>query len=160
MAKQNTKAKRGFTLIEVVLVLAIAGLILIMALVVWPRVQTTVRDRQRTQDYDLLATSISNYYGSKLSNVMNADLNPETLINKDGTDPDGNKYDIKTADCDGAGGCDVKPEISQVYVVIHADCTGGADEGLEKPAKNTSNRAFAIYGYLEGGSQTYCVDSK
>ena len=49
MAK-NIKTKKGFTIIEVVLVLAIAGLIFLMVFVALPQLQSSQRDTQRRQD--------------------------------------------------------------------------------------------------------------
>ncbi|MBP5711591.1 MAG: type II secretion system protein, partial [Prevotella sp.] len=61
MAKQNTKTKQGFTIIEVVLVLAIAGLIFLMVFIAWPALQRSQRDTQRRNDYSMLSTAVSNY---------------------------------------------------------------------------------------------------
>ena len=52
MTKQHIKSKKGFTIIEVVLVLAIAGLILLMAIMAFPRLQKTTYDTQRKDDMD------------------------------------------------------------------------------------------------------------
>ena len=63
MAKSNTKTKQGFTIIEVVLVLAIAGLIFLMVFIAWPALQRSQRDTQRRNDYSMLSTAISNFRG-------------------------------------------------------------------------------------------------
>lgn len=58
----NTKQTlKGFTIIEVVLVLAIAGLIFLMVFVALPALQSGQRDTARKQDVGNLGTAINNY---------------------------------------------------------------------------------------------------
>lgn len=56
--KKNIK---GFTIIEVVLVLAIAGLIFLMVFVALPALQSGQRDTARKQDLGNVGTAINNY---------------------------------------------------------------------------------------------------
>ena len=55
------KLNKGFTIIEVVLVLAIAGLIFLMVFIALPALQRGQRDSQREQDLSLVQTAISKY---------------------------------------------------------------------------------------------------
>ena len=48
--KNQNLTKKGFTIIEVVLVLAIAGLIFLMVFLALPALQRSQRDTQRKQD--------------------------------------------------------------------------------------------------------------
>ena len=50
MSKTNINHKKGFTIIEVVLVLAIAGLIFLMVFIAFPALQRSQHDTQRTDD--------------------------------------------------------------------------------------------------------------
>ena len=59
MKKQNNK--QGFTIIEVVLVLAIAGLIFLMVFVALPALQRSQRDTQRRNDLARVDTSLTQY---------------------------------------------------------------------------------------------------
>jgi prepilin-type N-terminal cleavage/methylation domain-containing protein len=52
---------QGFTIIEVVLVLAIAGLIFLMVFVALPALQRNQRDTQRKNDMARLKTAIESY---------------------------------------------------------------------------------------------------
>lgn len=61
MAKQNTNSKKGFTIIEVVLVLAIAGLIFLMVFVALPALQRSQRDTARRNDMSRVDTSLVQY---------------------------------------------------------------------------------------------------
>ena len=60
MAKICPK-KRGFTIIEVVLVLAIAGLIFLMVFIALPALQRSQRNTQRKQDVDRVYAGIIEY---------------------------------------------------------------------------------------------------
>ena len=53
--------KRGFTIIEVVLVLAIAGLIFLMVFIALPALQRSQRDTQRKNDVARINTAIQDY---------------------------------------------------------------------------------------------------
>lgn len=63
--KKMTKMKGGdlggFTIIEVVLVLAIAGLIFLMVFIALPALQRSQRDTQRRNDMSALASQITQY---------------------------------------------------------------------------------------------------
>ena len=61
MAKQDTNTKQGFTIIEVVLVLAIAGLIFLMVFVALPALQRSQRDTARRNDLARVDTSTVQY---------------------------------------------------------------------------------------------------
>ena len=50
MSKTTTKHRKGFTIIEVVLVLAIAGLIFLMIFIAFPALQRGQRNTQRRRD--------------------------------------------------------------------------------------------------------------
>lgn len=58
---KNIKVKSGFTIIEVVLVLAIAGLIFLMVFVAFPALQRSQQDTQRQTDISRLSTQITNF---------------------------------------------------------------------------------------------------
>ena len=53
--------KKGFTIIEVVLVLAIAGLIFMMVFIALPALQRSQRDTQRSNDIARVQTALNNY---------------------------------------------------------------------------------------------------
>ena len=59
MAQQ--KANKGFTIIEVVLVLAIAGLIFLMVFLAWPALQRSQRDTQRRSDVTRFVSQVNSY---------------------------------------------------------------------------------------------------
>ena len=59
--RKSAQAKQGFTIIEVVLVLAIAGLIFLMVFVALPALQRSQRDTQRRNDMARIDTSLTQY---------------------------------------------------------------------------------------------------
>lgn len=157
MSKQKiSTTKKGFTIIEVVLVLAIAGLIFLMVFVALPALQRNQRDTQRRQDYaDLgaaITASASNNGTPRGYTATGETLTPalaQQIINKDGTDPQGKNY---------SGVIKIKPTGNQaapttpgqVNVYYKSKCsTDGSNQAVEG-----SNRQFTVQGYLETGS--YC----
>ena len=80
------KDKSGFTIIEVVLVLAIAGLIFLMVFIALPALQRSQRDTQRRNDVSRVATALTQYQanhggnlpsgGSGFSGCSTANVNP------------------------------------------------------------------------------------
>ena len=93
MTNQDIKNKKGFTIIEVVLVLGIAGLIFLMVFIALPALQRNRRDTQRTSDITRLASAITNYesnnsgaipsdkYGSYVSGHTTVDQNITRTLN-------------------------------------------------------------------------------
>jgi prepilin-type N-terminal cleavage/methylation domain-containing protein len=62
--KNRKISQKGFTIIEVVLVLAIAGLIFLMVFIALPALQRNQRDTQRKADMGRLSTALVNYTNS------------------------------------------------------------------------------------------------
>ena len=52
---------KGFTIIEVVLVLAIAGLVFLMVFIALPALQAAQRDTQRRADVAIIIAAVKNY---------------------------------------------------------------------------------------------------
>ena len=70
MKKINKKgfvlsSSKGFTLIEVVLVLAIGGLIFLLAFIAFQQVSANRRDTQRRADAGRIVAELQNYYGDQ-----------------------------------------------------------------------------------------------
>ena len=59
--KNKNLTKKGFTIIEVVLALAIAGLIFLMVFLALPALQRSQRDTQRKQDVAMVVTALHNW---------------------------------------------------------------------------------------------------
>ena len=87
MAKQNINTKQGFTIIEVVLVLAIAGLIFLMVFVALPALQRSQRDTQRRNDMSRVDTSLVQYQTNHSNQNPNLPKAGSWTANEDGTFP-------------------------------------------------------------------------
>ena len=74
MSKQQ-ETKSGFTIIEVVLVLAIAGLIFLMVCLALPALQRSQRDTQRRDDLARFSAQVVNYQTNNRGRVPNTSLN-------------------------------------------------------------------------------------
>ena len=109
MTKQNINSKKGFTIIEVVLVLAIAGLIFLMVFVALPALQRSQRDTARRNDMSRVDTSLIQYQTNN-QNTTNGDLPKAgkwTGTDKFGTtgiDDEGNEF--FAPGCDGNPACE------------------------------------------------------
>lgn len=161
MTKENIKAKKGFTIIEVVLVLAIAGLIFLMVFVALPALQRSQRDTQRRDDFARLATAITQYQTNNNGKVpmaqttkpTSADFITKYLGGADAfKDPDGENYVINFGTADNK----TKAPTSfthNIYVYNKAKCNG------EEIATSSNTNDYVIAYKLEG-SGTFCQDNQ
>jgi prepilin-type N-terminal cleavage/methylation domain-containing protein len=153
------KQEKGFTIIEVVLVLAIAALIFLMIFIALPALQRGQRDTGRKNDANTVAAAIntwrSNHRGSLPSGSDDFDSLREDYVKTL------NEYEAGT----NSGDSDVKigdtysaPSTGQVRVVMEHTCpsNGGAPASGDGPA---SNRGAAVYVRLEASNAVVCVDA-
>jgi prepilin-type N-terminal cleavage/methylation domain-containing protein len=66
---KTQQKEKGFTIIEVVLVLAIAGLIFLMVFIALPALQRSQRDTQRKNDVSRILTQLTNYSSNNQGSV-------------------------------------------------------------------------------------------
>lgn len=153
MKNANINTKKGFTIIEVVLVLAIAGLIFLMVFVALPSLQSSQRDTTRKNNYSLIGTAVENYksaHGGKLpsdwasiaayidSNIQDPEfgtINGAVTNIAAGTNATYNTYASATG--------------RHVQIVKEASCNKDTDRVVSANPRN-----YAIVGYLESGY--YC----
>lgn len=177
MKKGENRQEQGFTIIEVSLVLAIAGLIFLMTFVALPALQRSSRDTQRKEAITLLVDAIKKYQSNnrgalpETTTGENNDwdrLATKYLSDTNFTDPStGQQYTWEIADCgNGASGeaCDgnnsglirtVVTEASsngRMVIVRQAKCAGDETVGAVRAA---NPRKFAVLMRLEGGG-VYC----
>lgn len=167
MTKTN---KKGFTIIEVVLVLAIAGLIFLMVFIALPALQRSQRNTRRRQDMARILSAFNDYSSnnngkmpgsSNLTNFMNRYVGASGSDQR--RDPDGTPYTIKyVGNIDGStvktgayAVTDAKNPFDHIiYYYTNAACADA--EGTVK--KGNGDREIAIFYYLEGGA-IYCGDN-
>lgn len=76
----QTINKKGFTIIEVVLVLAIAGLIFLMVFLALPALQRSQRDTARKNDMSRLAAALNDYKAAHRGKIPGTSTNWQQMI--------------------------------------------------------------------------------
>ena len=158
MNKLNTK--KGFTIIEVVLVLAIAGLIFLMVFIALPALQRNQRDTQRKNDLSRIQSAVNSYQANNKGKIPGSGaLNTlrDSYIKAGGDsfqDPTGRDYSLAySASATGVANA-TWSETGNVSIqyVVGAKC---ADEAVV--ATGGTNKV-ALRMALEGGGQ-YCLNN-
>ncbi len=163
--KQAIESKQGFTIIEVVLVLAIAGLIFLMVFLALPALQRSQRDTQRKDDLSRINTQISNFQSSNRGAIPSDDsTNFSSFVAKylkgsslradpeeyaDPTTGEGYLFNVNVA----PGTVVNDPPQGTIYYQEGAKC--GTDGEIE----TGSGRQYALRIPLEGQSALYCIDN-
>jgi prepilin-type N-terminal cleavage/methylation domain-containing protein len=146
--------QKGFTIIEVVLVLAIAALIFLMVFIALPALQRSQRDTQRKNDVSRLQTAIQNYQSSnrnKLPTFDNAFITGYMKVGGETfADPDGTDYAFTQNNTNGFTPSTFTA--GQLYYTVGAKCNG------ESVATGQGTAKVAIQYKLEGGGTT-CVSN-
>ena len=149
--RRNSDAKKGFTIIEVSLVIAIAGLIFLMVFGVLPSLQRLARDSQRKEDVAKLMESIKKYQTNNRGALPTNTTQLKQYLGTNFVDPDGEGYNLSL----GNGGFTYgnKNMDYTMYIRKGAQCDGekATSEGVKNPRK------IAIIYRLEG-SGVYCDD--
>lgn len=170
---KQTKAK-GFTIIEVVLVLAIAGLIFLIVFLAVPALQRGQRDSQRRSDASRLLSGVQQYQSNNKGNLPQTQTEVDAMIlnyllvsNDTWEDPRNvgvRDYDAtaavkngyNTTWLDGATAANLNRTVpdGQVDFVAKARCAG--ENGALVSATATDSVALRVK--LEGGGH-YCVNN-
>ena len=159
MKKGDLAKKRGFTMIEIVLVLGIAGLIMMAIFIILPSVQRNERDTERREDMSIPLKAIKDYQSNNRG-ALPTDWNSfrTKYLGSDFIDPDGTTYTLRPTPCNAtvnAGDCQDNSKITMdhiIYIIQGAACDGEKAIRVENP-----RRIAAVYK-LEGGG-FYCGNS-
>ena len=164
--KTNPQTNPAFTIIEVVLVLAIAGLIFLMVFIALPALQRNQRDTQRKNDMSRLKTAMDSYksnnrgtlpwgtdrYGVR-SQSDNFGINYLKANQGEFGDPSSGKYAFGVNYYSIAGGSiynTFESQQSHISISIGFVCDG-------ETVANAGLSNYAIRYRLEGGG-VYCID--
>ena len=157
------KKENGFTIIEVVLVLAIAGLIFLMVFIALPALQRGQRDAQRKNDLSRLNTAITSYQSNNRGSlpttwgsctgtpvVCTDFLKDYVAVNGDTfVDPSGTNYVLVADTAAPTIPSSFDANNPKVYITTGAICNG------EAVTVGQSSRKIAMQMKLEG-SGTAC----
>lgn len=149
MLKQSKTKEQGFTIIEVLIVLAIAGLIMLIVFLAVPALQRNSRNTQRRSD------------ASHLSGLIN-----ENITNNNGTPPTAfgsgsGKIDLSaenfaiiakpTGNITSGWSAPGTPTIDTAYVYSNVQCNNNA------PATGGGSRSIVVVFYIEPGTILQCT---
>ena len=164
---KHNKSKTAFTIIEVVLVLAIAGLIFLMVFVALPALQRNQRDAQRKNDVARVISALSSYRANNRGRVLTTGDNLRLILGErylkiNGetfADPDGSEYELTLS------ASDPRPQIARkhptgrtwIFIFRGAACNTDSEGASTIPPIAGSTR-MAVLISLEGGG-IYCVDA-
>ncbi len=161
--KTTLSNKKGFTIIEVVLVLAIAGLIFLIVFLALPALQRSQRDTQRKQDAARMLSQLEAYAGNKNGNYPASASALSTFISQYLTingqqfsDPLGSgNYQVTLKSYSGA--YTAPATAGQMDYVTGASCNNTASNGVVVAGQGP--RSIAVVTFLEQGG-TYCQDNQ
>lgn len=151
MQTVNNK-KQGFTLIEVVLVLAIAGLIFLIVFLALPALQRSQRDTQRRNDVSRLMSQITTYQSNNqgalpASTAWNSSFK-STYLTAGGQqfgDPDTGDYTLSQAASDSTA---PSTNVGNITIYIDARCDSDLSNGV---GDGTGDRQVAVVIPVEQG---------
>lgn len=146
----RNKSEKGFTIIEVVLVLAIAGLIFLMVFIALPALQASQRDTARKNDASTVAAAVTQY-SSNNKGVFPTTTTLATYVKNISAN-------TTTVAVGKSGAQSVTPSDGTVTVYQSAVC--GTNTGTKVTLTAGTARQAAIVTRLEaGGGSAYCQDS-
>lgn len=157
MSKQELKQK-GFTIIEVVLVLAIAALIFLMVFIALPALQRNQRDQARRTVQGKVASAVTTYQSNRRGQqpTEGKALAPYADGVQKGTTSDGSlenaSYTLKVAAW-ASGETKGAADTTTIQVYTGAKC----DANGEFAIAGTAKQAAVLIG-LENANATVCQD--
>ena len=133
---KSINSKKGFTIIEVVLVLAIGGLIFLMVFLGFPALQRTQNDTTRRNDLARFGTQLQQYSSNNRGKVPTADKWQDFVKDylakvapgTNGFEVEGNEF--------------VDPDGQPYQVQFVADLKNATDQTLSSTVKSLANAPF------------------
>ena len=148
---------KGFTIIEVVLVLAIAGLIFLMVFVALPALQSGQRDTARKQDVGDVASAVTSYANNNRG-AFPTTTQLQTQLGYNASAKTFDNLSTNTTDVTVSSGA-TSVDDANILVIKGVKCNTVSADGKFTTGTGTT-RQFVVITRLEGGSNTaYCLDS-
>ena len=158
MTKKDNK--KGFTIIEVVLVLAIAGLIFAMVFIALPALQRSQRDHSRKNDASVVAAAITKWNSANRNGGTFSEESLRKYVDK--LDQYDKSSELKVA----TPGASMSVASNEIKVMRGKKCPAStpapsADDPANITLQNGSSRNAAVVVLLENNGsqkQLYCQD--
>jgi prepilin-type N-terminal cleavage/methylation domain-containing protein len=151
MTRQQVK-ERGFTIIEVVLVLAIAALIFLMVFLALPALQSSQRDTARKNDVSIVASAMTTYRGNNRQTTPDA-AQLKTYLTNLSSNSSSDNVTVNTSKPTS-----VTATEGAITVVTGMKC--GSSNGAAMSLTTGLASGFATITRLEAGNgSAYCLDS-
>ena len=152
--------KKGFTIIEVVLVLAIAGLIFAMVFIALPALQRSQRDQSRKNDASVVASAINNWNSANRNGGTFSEDSLRKYVEK--LDQYDKNSELKVA----TPGASMSVAGNEIKVMRGKKCPASTpapstDDPASITLQNGSSRNAAVVVLLENNGsqkQLYCQD--
>lgn len=143
--------EKGFTIIEVVLVLAIAGLIFLMVFIALPALQRSQRDTARKSDAGIVSSAVASYTGNNRGAFpTNATIISYTKNKSDNT----SSVTVSTS----TGAQTVSPADGVITVTQGTTCSTSSTTNQILTGGTT--RQYTVVTKLEeGGGAYYCQEN-
>ncbi len=152
MLKNLRKGKEGFTIIEVLIVLAIAGLIMLIVFLAVPALQRNSRNTQRRNDVANLLGAVSEYVNNNGGKVPNDGPTLATAVDNAKLGfYDTTKVDHKNAAADVANPNDI--EFIFYSNGTKCELSGGVPTGDATNVGASARQYTALYTVETGGTQ-------
>lgn len=151
MPKTHIKSKSGFTIIEVVLVLAIAGLIFLMVFIAFPALQRAQHDTQRTDDMARVQAQLLQWQNNHSNNLPSPPTGDDSIeFNaSDGSNVDQETGEI-TAKCSSNRACQFVKDYMNAAATVETD--GKSYDTFKDPSGEYYN--IIITKNISGSSST------
>jgi prepilin-type N-terminal cleavage/methylation domain-containing protein len=182
LPKHRSKLNRGFTIVEVMLVLAIAGLILLVVFLAVPQLQRSQRDNTRKSMALRLKSELESFASNNqgVYPFTNVSINPPPAASSNCKIPTSVQYDCydwysrylkdKVKIDDPTTGADIniyydniiaQPTMTtwtpgNAYIIVGGQCSNGTVSGT---AGGPTSRSYAIVMALELQNIWYCTDN-
>ena len=152
MTKQQIK-DRGFTIIEVVLVLAIAALIFLMVFIALPALQASQRDTARKSDVSIVSAAYNSAVGSNRGTTWVDSGVLRRFVNGVSDNTDITKIEVRRYTETVTVGD------ASIIVISEAKCDASQPEGVQKLSKGTRRQYVTITKLESGNNAAYCLDA-
>ena len=167
----NKKRQSGFTIIEVMIVLAIAGLIMTIVFIAVPQLQRGQRNAARKDVMNRIKTEVDNYSSNNSGGIPTANNNINTGFLPTGgfyvryisssassyNDPKTGTNMIQASSNWTSDATITTATVGRVYYGTNRICDSAAPENSTNTG--AGGRNYVLMGALEGGAR-YCLDNK